>query len=189
MDFIDLRTFLIILHLFGVALGAGGAYMSDGMFFSSIKDEKFSKTELRFLKLGSKFVWIGLLLLVLSGIGLFLTDPVKYMESTKFLSKMSIVAIIIANGIFFHLSHIPHLSRHEDTHFPSSDEFGRKRGLLLASGVVSMVSWSFALVLGALKSVPYPYWIIMLVYLGVVSIGVALSQLLKGYILPDHVKK
>lgn len=164
MDFIDIRTALIMLHLFGVALGAGGAYLSDMMFFSSVKDKVISGTELRFLTIGSRAVWIGLAFLVVSGTGLFLTDIEGYMASSKFLAKMSIVGIIILNGIIFHMSHLPRMKRHTGQHFPSSDEFVRHRPLLAASGAVSLVSWTSALILGGLKMVPYSYGAIMAVY-------------------------
>lgn len=161
---IDTQTFFVILHLFGVAIGAGGAYLSDMMFFSSVKDKIISHTEMRFLTIGSRAVWIGLALLVLSGTGLFLSDMQGYMQSAKFLAKMSIVGIIILNGIIFHMSHLPRMKRHTGHHFPSSDEFVRHRPLLAASGAVSIVSWTSAIILGGLRSVPYTYADIMTVY-------------------------
>jgi len=60
MDWIDAKTVYTIFHIFGAIIGAGGAYVSDAMFFASIKDEVISKVELRFMKIGSTFVWVGL---------------------------------------------------------------------------------------------------------------------------------
>lgn len=171
IDFIDTRTLFIMIHLFGVAIGAGGAYLSDMMFFSSVKDKIISHTEMRFLTIGSRAVWIGLALLVLSGTGLFLSDIEGYMESSKFLAKMTIVGIIILNGIIFHMSHLPRMKRHAGQHFPSSDEFIRYRPLLAASGAVSIVSWTSALILGGLRSLPYTYADIMMVYAACVAIA------------------
>jgi hypothetical protein len=160
----DTKTLLIIAHLFGVALGAGGAFASDGIFLKSIKDQRISKTEMGFIVFGSAMVWVGL----------------------KFLAKMTVVFILIVNGIVFHISHIPRFFRHVDQFFHSSDEFMRKRWLILSSGAVSIVSWSYALILGALPSVHYSYTTIMLVYILLVlgSVGIALS--LKKRVLPDH---
>ena len=50
MDFIDTKTVLTIVHVFGAIIGAGGAYMSDLMFFSSIKDEKIEPLEFKLYK-------------------------------------------------------------------------------------------------------------------------------------------
>lgn len=171
MDLIDIKLFWTIFHLFGVAIGAGGAYMSDIMFFSSIKDEKISATEMRFLKMASKFVWFGIAVLVLSGIGLFFTDMDAYLESSKFLAKVTIVTIIAINGIVFHGMHLPRIERHVGHHFPSSDEFMRHRPLLLVSGAVSFVSWTSVVILGALRSLPFDYLEILGFYLVIVTVA------------------
>lgn len=175
MDFIDTKTVLTIVHVFGAIIGAGGAYMSDLMFFSSIKDEKIEPLEFKFMRLGSRMVWLGLIILIVSGIGLFLTDVDKYMHSTKFLAKMTIVGIIFVNGVFFHLTHLPRMRRHQNTHLPSSDEFSRKAHLLVASGAISFISWTTSVIFGSLKSIPYSYSEIMLGYLIIVAVAVALS--------------
>lgn len=171
MEFIDLKTIYTILHIFGAVLGAGGAFTSDAMFFSSMKDRMVTKTELRFLKLGSVMVWGGLILLLISGALLFSTDPAGYLASSKFLVKMTIVLIIILNGIFFHYNHIPRISRHVDTHLPSSDEFVRESPLLVFSGAISFVSWSATIILGVLRGIPYSYIEGMLFY--VIAVAVA----------------
>ena len=173
-----MKTLLTIVHLLGVVTGAGGAYLSDAMFFSTVKDEKVSKTELRFLKIGSRFVWFGLTLLIISGIGIFLTDTETYLNSSKFLTKMTIVGVILLNGIVFHMSHLPRIERHVGHHFPSSDEFMRHRPLLLASGALSFVSWTSAIILGSLKILPYSYSSIMIVYLSVIIVAIISTQIL-----------
>lgn len=183
---VDLFTALLIVHLFGVVIGAGGAYTSDLMFFHSAKDGRLSKVELGFLRLGSGMVWGGLIVIVLSGIGLFMTNPAVYLVSPKFQAKMTVVAVIILNGIFFHRSHLPLMHRHADAHFPSSDEFMRRRPWLLASGTISMVSWTSAIILGMLKNVPYSYTSIISVYLGLVAMGVLVAFFIKARLLPHH---
>ena len=87
LSFLDQKTIFTIIHILGVALGAGGAYVSDMIFMSSIKDQRISKTEMRFLTLGSFFVWTGLITLIISGTGMFLTDTEGYLSSSKFLAK------------------------------------------------------------------------------------------------------
>lgn len=139
--------------------------MSDSMFLKSLKDLKISKTEMSFLQLGSVMVWVGLIILIGSGYLLFSLDSDRYLNSDKFLAKMTIVAIILLNGLFLHVNLIPRLRRHIEGYLPSSDEFMRKRPLLFTSGAVSLVSWLSALVLGALHKVPWSYGEIMGVYL------------------------
>ena len=182
----DIYTLLIITHLFGVALGVGGAFVSDLMFFKSVRDQKISGTEIEFLKLGSIAVWAGLALLVVSGTGLFLLDTEQYIASSKFLAKMTIVAVIIINGIVFHTIHIPRIMRHMDHHFPSSDEFMRKRSFLIMSGAVSATSWPCALILGALRDVSYSYTTIMIIYITLLLTATVSALILKDYIVPTN---
>ncbi len=179
----DLSIIFKILHIFGIALGAGGALVSDAMFFSSVKDESISKTELRFLTIGSKAVWAGITILIISGIALVTLDPENILSLPKFWAKMSIVGVILINGIIFHIYHIPHLHRHVDTHFPSSEEFVRRIPLLLSSGVVSAISWPSALILGALRELPYSYGEIMSVYFLILATALLITILFKKKII------
>lgn len=172
LGFIDARQFFILLHLLGVGIGMGSALSSDWMFMKSVRDEVISHKEFEFLKTASMFVWIGLGLLILSGVFLVILSP-GFLESSKFLAKMTVVGVIIVNGIIFHTSHIPRMLRHRGEHFPSSDEFRRKSRFLYISGAVSASSWIYTLVLGGLGSVPYSYVSIVGLYLVVLAIAVA----------------
>lgn len=165
LGFLDSHIVFVIVHLLGLAVGAGGAFASDAMFFLSAKDKKITATELKFLHLGGAMVWLGLGILAASGTMLFLEDPAGYLASGKFLAKMTIVAVIAANGILFHKLHLPMLRRLEADSFSASKEFRQKSSLLLASGALSAVSWISALTLGALRGIPYSYWVLMAVYL------------------------
>lgn len=177
MDWIDLKTVYTILHIFGAVIGAGGAFVSDAMFFSTVRDRVISKPELRFLKIGSNFVWAGLALLVISGLLLFSTDPAGYLQSDKFLIKMFVVLVIFLNGIIFHAVHLPRMYRHADHHYPSSDEFERKKKFLVASGAISMSSWTFALILGGLRSIPIDFTTALVGYLIIEVVVIAVAIL------------
>lgn len=166
-----------------MVIGGGWAFAGDLIFLSSVKDRKISPTEIRFLRLGSKMVWIGLLIIVVSGIFIFFTDTDKYLHSTKFLAKMTIVGIIILNGFVFHISHLPRLYRHVNLHFSSSDEFKKHAPLLVSSGAVSIVSWTSAITLGAMRSIPYSYLTIMGVYFIFIISAIMISLVLKNKIL------
>ena len=171
------------MHVIGAVIGAGGAYLSDAIFFASTKDRTINKTEFKFMKLGSIFVWSGLALLFISGLLLFSTNPAGYMESSKFLVKMFIVFIIFVNGIFFHVFHFPKIYRHINHHYPSSDEFMRNKKLLMISGVISMTSWTFALILGGLRFIPITFTEALFVYVifELVSIFIALRFFKKAF--------
>lgn len=180
----DYQNILTVFHLLGVVLGMGGAFASDAIFFSSIRDERVSETEVRFLKLGGKLVWSGLFIIVISGAFLFLQDSEAYLASAKFLSKMTIVGILIANGLVFHLIHIPRFHRHAGYHFPSSDEFMRAVPFLLFGGVISTTSWLSAFILGMWRGIPYSYVEIMSVYGIIIVIGIAVTSVFKKRFIP-----
>jgi hypothetical protein len=182
-EFLDFKTIFILVHVFGAVLGAGGAFASDAMFFSTIKDGRINNQELRFLKLGGKLVWAGLIVLVVSGFFILFSDLEKYLSSTKFLAKATIVGVIIINGVIFHRIHIPHIQGHLGIKFSESRTFMKKASFLLASGAISVVSWVSTLILGTLKYVPYSYISIMTVYVFLVICTVAGALFMKRYIL------
>lgn len=143
---------------------------------------------MRFLRLGGKLVWIGLLVIIASGAFLVAENPGRYLASPKFLAKMTVVAVLVVNGALFHLVHIPRLHRHAGTHFPSSDEFIRRAPLLLASGVTSLVSWFSAFLLGALHRLPYSYPAIMAVYAAVLALGIFTVVVFRKRFIP-HLRR
>lgn len=183
MEWIDAKTAYTILHVFGAVIGAGGAYVSDAMFFATVKDRVISKGELKFLKIGSTFVWVGLAILLLSGLLLFSTDPSGYLQSDKFLIKMFIVLAIFVNGLIFHAKHLPRMNRHADHHYPSSDEFVRSKKFLVASGAISMSSWTLALILGGLRSIPIDFTVALIGYVVIEIVIVGISILLSKKLL------
>lgn len=180
----DVKTLLTIAHILGVALGAGGAFTSDAMFLTSVRDGRLDATELRLLRMGSRLVWIGLALLAGSGIGLFLLAPDSYLSSPKFLAKMTVVAIIATNGLVFHVQHIPRLLAHSGRGPSIREMLSHHKRFLLASGAVSTVSWLSAITLGVLRDVPLGYAGIMAIYLACVLGAMATAMLARDAIIP-----
>lgn len=180
MENISLYSVLLLVHLFGIILGAGGAFVSDGIFFTALKDRIISGDELRILKAGSHFIWFGIILLVISGTGLFLQDIERLSTSAKFISKMTVVLVIVANGVIFHLVHIPFIYGHLGK--PLATKRKPAKAFLipfvLASGVVSMVSWTATIVLGSLRSIPISYGGFLAVYSGAIAVGILTTPFL-----------
>lgn len=175
--FVEVKNVLIILHLLGVALGVGGALVSDLMFIKSVRNGTITRTEMSFLRLGSSVVWGGLLLLVVSGASMFFLNPEAYASSSKFLVKMTVVGILVLNAIAFHAVHIPRLSANVGKRLASSRDFTENTGILIVSGVISIVSWISALVLGSLSSIPYSYITVLSVYIGVLAVALVMGIL------------
>jgi len=181
---LNYHNFLIFFHILGVAVGFGGVVMSDYIFLSSMRVGKITKERFEFLKESSRMVWIGVLLMVISGALLFFEFPDRYLASGKFLAKMTLVAILIINGAFFHWYHLPRLKRYLDASLPTLPEFKRHVSTLLIGGAISSVSWLGALLLGVIGRSPYTYWQVVLVYLAILAVGIVGALLLKNKIVP-----
>jgi len=166
----ELYQLVTTAHIIGAVLGAGGAVASDLLFLKSLKDKRIDKIELSFLRMMSVLVWVGLGLLIASGVALFVSDPTGYLASDKFLAKMTIVILIAINGLVFHFLHIPFLKKKTNVKLFASLPKG-EGAVLILSGVVSAVSWFSALVLGTLRGLPYSYETIMAIYVTLLMIG------------------
>ena len=185
MEPFDYSFFVTVLHLVGVAIGLGGAFFSDMLFFRSVKNGVLSLPEVRLLHTGGTFVTFGLLILIFSGVALFFQDPARYMDSSKFLAKMVVVAVISFNGAVFHAVHLQTLRRLVGVKLRDSRIFAKASTGLFISGAISVASWLSALALGALRSLPYSLAEILYAYaviLFVASVGALVMRrsFLKG---------
>ncbi|MEK7615741.1 MAG: hypothetical protein AAB420_00865 [Patescibacteria group bacterium] len=166
-----MNTLYLILHIIGIALGAGGAFMSDALFFHFLKKRDFSDSNVAILKLGSRMVWIGLAVLLISGVFLFAGNPDRYLHSSKFLIKMTIVLVIAINGVVFHKVHMRRMS-----------EFTPG---LFVSGAISMPSWILAIVLGAMHGIALSYPTLLAGYIVILSGSIFVSLMMRKR-LPPH---
>ncbi|HEY4496905.1 MAG TPA: vitamin K epoxide reductase family protein [Candidatus Paceibacterota bacterium] len=163
--FIDLlaqhRDVVTIFHVLGVALGLGAATITDIFFFKFLKDYKISEFEAEIMHTLSQIIWFALGVIVLSGIGLYLPESERLLASSKFLTKLVVVSIIIINGALLNLIVAPQLIKitFGGKHAHKSGELHRERKIAFALGAVSVASWYSAFILGSLKSIPisFPY--------------------------------
>lgn len=178
------RGLMLGLHLFGVALGLGGATISDILFFKFLKDLKISQEESEVLHTLSEIVWFGLGIIILSGLGVYAPMAEKYLASSKFISKMMIFLVIITNGVLLNLLVAPKLVliSFGKKHHHEMGELHRLRKLAFALGSVSFVSWYSVFILGSIKSLPYTVSEILLSYLVILATGVIISQLLENHL-------
>lgn len=174
--FVTAKPFVTVVHVISVVSGMGAALMSDILFTFYGKDKNLSLTEVRTLNILSNTVWISLSLIILSGIGLFFSNVPLYMESTKFLAKMSIIVVLLANGLVLH----KHVSKvMAQPHFLSSNRFSGTRRLAFACGAISVISWLILCTLGVLDSLPYAYTTIMSAYGSVIIVGILVALMVE----------
>lgn len=176
------KTISVILHVFSVIIGMGTALVSDILFNNYIKDGKVQKTESRTLEILSQIVWISLGFIVLSGLFLFLSDPIRYSTSVKFLVKMTIVGVVIINGYIFHRLIHPSLLKIDFTDTNVHHKYVKLRKLAFACGSISLTSWILAFTLGMLGHIPLSYLEAIVSYLVLLFGGIFIAQIVE-YIL------
>lgn len=171
---------ILFMHLIGFALGVGGATISDVLFFKFLRDFKISEKEQSVLSIMSQVIWVGLLLAVISGIGLYIPEAAALHESSKFLLKTIVIGVIIVNGAFLNLYISPKLL---DLGFKENGlnvrQASRLRHLAFALGAVSFISWYTAAFLGFIESAPFTLLELLGIYIGLLLIGIVGSQIVE----------
>lgn len=173
----SLTSFLVIAHIVGVVFGAGAATMSDLLFMRSIRRNEIQEAEFRVFHFLSKFVWIGLLLLIISGLGFLLYYRIEVPESgliykPKLLVKLVVTAVIFFNGLIMHAALMPKLAKMVGKPLDRSD-FPKMARYFFMFGAVSVISWYTALILGAWRGLTASFSAIFMVYAIVVVIAMA----------------
>lgn len=166
------ENFLIIrsVHLIGVVIGLGAATVSDLTFITYLKDRKLDRKEMETLTLFSKIVWFALVLIVLGGAGMFFSDTEKYLNSPRFLTKMTIVGVIIVNGFFLSIKVSPRLINI----FKSAS----LRKLAFALGAISAASWYSAFLFSTvMRMFSFTYSQFIFIYLGILFTAITVSQI------------
>jgi uncharacterized membrane protein YwzB len=183
------KNIAVIMHVLSVVVGMGAALISDILFNSYIKDKRISKAESRTLEILSKVVWMSLAFIVTSGLMLFVSDPIKYSHSVKFLVKMTIVGVIIVNGYaFWRLVH-PALKKINFTDTNMHHKYVKLRKLSFALGSISLASWLSAFVLGMLGHIPVSYLEAITAYISICFGGILVSQIIEYRMIRSILKK
>lgn len=184
---LTMKTFLLIAHVVGVALGVGGATMSDVLFLTSISDRRIDRSELKLLKIASKVVVGGLILLCISGLGFFFVGTVP---TPRFWAKFTIVLIATLNGNIMHRYLFPIFEQcvRDRVHLLSA-EFVQHAPIMVTAGAVSAISWYTALILGMWRTLTLGYFGIMGAYLSMVMVAVIGANIMVKLALPMLTKQ
>lgn len=170
------------LHVLAIAIGLGGATITDVFFFRFLKDLKISEFESDILNTLSQVIWFALAVIVITGVGLFLPESEHLLASSKFLVKMIIVSVILVNGLVLNLLISPKLIHISfgAPHQHQPGELIRLRKLSFALGAISLISWYSAFILGAIvHNLLPPFWPLLGIYAGLILIGIIGSQIVE----------
>ena len=186
----EYKSYVTLLHLVGFALGVGGATISDILFLRFLKDFKITEEEKNILKLMSQIVWFGLLLIVISGVGLYLPESERLLDSAKFLVKMIVVAVIIINGAILNLVITPKLLNIAwKSDGINVKNVSRMSNIAFATGAISFVSWYTAFFLGFARNVTLSFSQLISIYGGALLIGVIGSQIFRRIFICTNKEK
>ncbi|QQR83983.1 hypothetical protein IPJ72_02180 [Candidatus Peregrinibacteria bacterium] len=174
------KTPLLAAHILGTTLGLGGATISDILFFKFLTDYRISKKESEVMQVMKNIVLGGMFLLVVTGIGLFGTDPALYKSSDPFLFKTTLAIILVLNGVALHVWVAPRLIRFNLAEH-RINRYWHKLAFLLGS--ISFVTW-YSVFFTAMfkKSMPWDYPTLLLVYLTILLIAIACGQGMERYL-------
>jgi uncharacterized membrane protein len=144
------RLWWVIIHNIGFILGLGGATITDIFFFRFLKDGVISETEKQTMDTLSNVIWIGLAILIVSGIMLYLPEQARLGVSSKFLLKVVVVSVVTINGIFLNILVAPRMRTLSLLQTPPARHFRR---LAFALGGISITSWYVAFFLGSFRKI------------------------------------
>ncbi|OGI63630.1 hypothetical protein A2733_00510 [Candidatus Nomurabacteria bacterium RIFCSPHIGHO2_01_FULL_40_20] len=171
--FTEIKPVSTIFHVLSAVVGMGAALMGDFLFNFYSKDKILNQTEIQTLNVLSKIVWYGLLLLLISGLMLFFSNPDRYLSSDKFLAKMTILVVLVLNGFFLSKEIWPRLTKKG---FLTDRKERKTRKIAFACGTISVISWISVLAFGVLNSVNFSYVGILAIYALILVFGIIVSQ-------------
>lgn len=161
----------VILHALCAGIGVGAATVTDVFFMRFLKDYKITARESRTLDSLSEIIWVALGLLIFTGVLLYLPNQEALHQSSKFLLKVVIVALLTLNGFVLNNKISPRL---KDISFGDAHahrgELHILRKLVFATGGISIVSWYTVFILGSLRSIPLPFLTLVLIYAGLLAL-------------------
>lgn len=175
---LEYKGVIVFFHALAAAIGVGAATITDIFFFRFLKDYRISESEHSIMNTLSGVIWVALGLLVLTGIGLYIPQAETLGESSKFITKVVAVCVLIVNGIMLNLLVSPRLMEitfgEEHDHMKGELHFMRR--LAFAFGGISISSWYVVFLLGSLRSIPIRAGSGIAIYILILAIAIGASQ-------------
>ena len=180
----SLHDLWLVLHLVAFAVGTGTAMFSDILFVRAIRRPTLGRWNSEVLSVGSAVIWTALVFVLVSGVALTVPRTAELFTSGRFLTKMVVVAVIIANGIRLQRVLTPRLTEaffRVGATSVGSAMLPTLRRQAFVAGAISTSSWLSAVALGGLPDLPNGLWLYPLCYL--VALGGAIGTSLVADLL------
>ncbi len=171
--------YTLTFHLLGMVLGLGGTFILDILIFHFLRNFKISKEEAVIMHLISQLIIIGLILLIVTGVAIWLTDISSYLNSARFMMKMTAVLVLTINGLILNFYMMPGIEKLSLTK-EDIEKYQPLKRVAFAIGAVSMISWFSAFFFAMIKDLEsFSYTPMLIVYMLLLIIGVGGSQMAK----------
>jgi hypothetical protein len=177
--FIQYKQIFVVLHALAAAAGLGSVVVTDTLFFRFLKDFKISQKEDDTLRAISKVVWVIIGIIFLTGLALYLSAPMDYLTKSKFITKLVIFGVIVANGLLLNYLITPKLRKIVFGPIAVEQSWHLRifRRIAFASGALSLISWLCVFILGSIRSIPLTATKGLLVYVGICAVTILGSQI------------
>lgn len=179
---------LLVTHVFAAAIGIGGITVTDILFLRFLQDLRISKKEEEVMVTMGQLILTATAILIVTGLGLYIPKAEILHTSAPFLLKMSITLVLTVNGLLLHAIITPRLitmGRLRDTGKPVAAQ-RHWHQWAFCMGAVSVVSWYAVFLIASLKAhLFYSFWILLAMYLVVLTIAVAVSQIVASRFLRE----
>ena len=150
---LPLRTIFLLAHVAALAVGMGGALLLDGYLFGYLYRRAVTEHVAELATLGGRAIAAALAVLWLSGFGFLLQYALEHPEklaNPKLWVKVSIVAILTANGYLIHRIILTRVQTCIGRPLLAGLSLATAQPILML-GTISGVSWLTAFVLGMVR--------------------------------------
>ncbi|MBP6879973.1 MAG: vitamin K epoxide reductase family protein [Candidatus Pacebacteria bacterium] len=179
----DHKKLFTVFHLMFAAVGVGAATVTDIFFFKFLRDLKISEFEDDVMKTISHIIWVALGGLIITGLALYLPETEYLNSSGKFLVKAVAVGVLVLNGFLLNIvvaSKLVNISFGAN-HEHKVGELHVLRKLSYSFGAISITSWYFIFVLGALRRVAVPFVPLLVGYILLLLVAIIISQFVERH--------
>ncbi len=174
------RDLFLVLHLFAMVIGLGGATYTDILLVRFLKDLRIDAKEADVIRTMSKAVFCGVVFALVSGFMLFAAEPEIIFAKPKFRAKMLIFAVIMVNGYMLHRVVLPRLIHFSfDTEHYLISKFLHLRHAGFIMGAISGISWYSVFLLGGFSNLALGFWHLLVGYLATLVVGIVIALMIE----------
>ncbi len=184
------KSVIVVLHALAAAIALGAATVTDIFFFRFLKDYRISESENALMKTLSGVIWLALGTIIVTGIGLFIPESERLLQSSKFLLKIVAVAVVTLNGVCLNLLVAPKMMALDFSGgSDSATDLRNMRRLSYALGAISITSWYLIFILGSLRSIPIKFGPALIIYICILIGAVTMSQIMDRRMVRQYKKE